>query len=142
LEKTRKPSLARLLPIKILSPGLWFLTWNTVVPQGSAVADGGKDSRAAVEETAMEDPSLEVAARKSRSHLPETQEEAAELAALIELAIEQETGRGVHGLSVTIESEGIVLAGHCESFYHKQLAQHAAMSISGGQQLVNSIEVR
>ncbi len=90
----------------------------------------------------MEDPSLEVAARKSWSYLPETEDDAAELAALIETAIEQETGRGVRGLSVTVEGEGVVLAGRCESFYHKQLAQHAAMSFSGSRQLVNSIEVR
>jgi hypothetical protein len=85
--------------------------------------------------------SWEVAARKSRSYLPETQEEAEELAALIEKAIEQETGHGVRELSIVIEGDGIMLAGRCESFYHKQLAQHAAMSISGCERLVNGIEV-
>lgn len=89
----------------------------------------------------MDDLFRDVAARKSRSYLPDTQEEAAELIALIEMAIEQETGRGIDELSVTIDGEGIVLAGRCESFYHKQLAQHAAMSISGDRQLVNGIEV-
>jgi hypothetical protein len=88
-----------------------------------------------------DDLTWQVAARKSRSYLPETQEEAAELVALIEMAIEQETGRGVRDLSVTVEGEGIILAGNCESFYHKQLAQHAAMSISGSDSLVNGIEV-
>ncbi len=90
----------------------------------------------------MDDPSWDVTVRKSRSFLPETLEEAAELAALIEMAIDRETGRGVSDLSITIEDEGITLAGRCESFYHKQLAQHAAMSYSGNRQLTNGIEVR
>ena len=90
----------------------------------------------------MEDPSWEVSVRKSRSYLPQTQEEAAELAALIELTIDQETGHGVRDLTVIVEGEGIVLTGRCESFYHKQLAQHAAMTISGCQRLSNGIEVR
>jgi hypothetical protein len=89
----------------------------------------------------MEELSWEVAARKSRSYLPETQEEAEELAALIEKAIEQETSHGIRGLSIMIEGDGIMLGGRCESFYHKQLAQHAAMSISGCEWLVNRIEV-
>jgi hypothetical protein len=99
------------------------------------------DSLKAVEERAMDDLSWEVSARKSQSYLPETQEEAEELAMLIEMAIERETGRGIHELSVTVEGEGILLAGRCESFYHKQLAQHAAMNISGSKHLVNGIEV-
>jgi osmotically-inducible protein OsmY len=89
----------------------------------------------------MEELMTEVAVRKSRSYLPETQQEAAELAALIEKAIDHETDRGIRGLSVAIEDGGILLSGHCESFYHKQLAQHAAMAISGSERLVNGIEV-
>jgi hypothetical protein len=114
---------------------------NKAVPQKSAADDDGREFRAVVEETDMEDPFMEVSVRKSLSYLPETQEEAEELVALIEMAIEHETGRGIHDLSVTVEGEDITLAGRCESFYHKQLAQHAAMSISGSQRLVNSIEV-
>jgi hypothetical protein len=90
----------------------------------------------------MEDLSWKVTLQKSRSFLPETQEEAEELAALIEMAIDRETDRGVRELSVTIEGDGVVLAGRCESFYCKQLAQHAAMSISRGSRLINGIEVR
>jgi hypothetical protein len=102
----------------------------------------GRESSAAVEEKAMGDPSFEVMARKASSYLPETQEEAEELAALIELAIERETDRGIRDLSVTITGDGIQLAGRCDWYYDKQMAQHAAMSLSGGQQLVNGIEVR
>jgi hypothetical protein len=89
----------------------------------------------------MEDPSWNVTLLKLRGYLPETQEEAERLAALIERAIDHETSRGVHDLSVTIAGGDIVLGGHCESFYQKQLAQHAAMSLSSGQHLINGIDV-
>jgi osmotically-inducible protein OsmY len=89
----------------------------------------------------MEDWSREVVERKLRNYLPETQEEAEQLAALIEKAIEHETGNGIRELAIVIEGDGILLSGRCESFYHKQLAQHAAMSISGCERLVNGIEV-
>jgi hypothetical protein len=102
----------------------------------------GKDTRAAVEEKAMDDPSLEVWARKSCDYLPDTQEEAEELAALIELAIDQETGHGIRDLCVTINGDGIQLAGRCNWFYDKQMAQHAAMGVLRGQPLVNAIKVR
>jgi hypothetical protein len=102
----------------------------------------GMDSRAAVEEKAMDDPSAELWARKSWNYLPDTQEEAEELAALIELAIDQETGHGIRELCVTISEDGIQLAGRCDWFYDKQMAQHAAMGILRGQPLVNDIEVR
>jgi hypothetical protein len=73
--------------------------------------------------------------------LPETLEEAEELAASIERAVQRETGWGVAGLVVEISHEGICLKGRCSTYYTKQLAQHAAMSIPGGDRLVNSIEV-
>ena len=73
--------------------------------------------------------------------LPETLEEAEELAASIEKAVQRETGRGVADLTVEVSSQGIQLRGRCTTYYTKQLAQHAAMSIPGGDRLINSIEV-
>jgi hypothetical protein len=73
--------------------------------------------------------------------LPETLEEAEALAASIERAVQMETGRGVDDLTVEVRPEGICLKGRCTTYYTKQLAQHAAMSIPGGDRLINSIEV-
>ena len=73
--------------------------------------------------------------------LPETLEEAEELATSIEKAVQIETGRGVADLTVEVSPQGILLRGHCTTYYTKQLAQHAAMNIPGGDRLVNSIEV-
>ena len=72
---------------------------------------------------------------------PETLEEAEELAASIEKAVQMETGRGVADLSVEVSPQGIHLRGRCTTYYTKQLAQHAAMNIPGGDRLINSIEV-
>ena len=74
--------------------------------------------------------------------LPETQIEAEELATLIEKAVRQETSGGVRDLRVEVHSEGVMLTGHCDTFYCKQLAQHAAMAIPGGDRLTNDIIVR
>lgn len=73
--------------------------------------------------------------------LPETLVEAEALATSIERAVHQETGGGIHNLSVEIRDDGIMLRGFCSSFYHKQLAQHAAMTVHGGDRLTNCIEV-
>lgn len=73
--------------------------------------------------------------------LPETLEEAEELAASIERAVQRETARGVDDLTVEVSPQGILLRGRCTTYYTKQLAQHAAMSIPGGDRLINSIEV-
>jgi osmotically-inducible protein OsmY len=73
--------------------------------------------------------------------LPETLEEAEELAASIERAVQSETSRGVADLTVEISPQGVLLRGHCSTYYTKQLAQHAAMSIQGAGQLTNRIEV-
>ena len=90
----------------------------------------------------MED--LKVRSRAWRSFadvLPETLEEAEELATSIEQAVQRETGRGVADLTVEVSPQGILLRGRCTTYYTKQLAQHAAMSIPGGDRLINSIEV-
>jgi osmotically-inducible protein OsmY len=73
--------------------------------------------------------------------LPETLEEAERLAASIERAVHQETGHRVRNLSVEISREGVLLRGRCNTYHCKQLAQHAAMSMPGGERLTNSIEV-
>ena len=73
--------------------------------------------------------------------LPETLEEAERLAASIERAVQRETGHGVHDLLVEVNRNGVLLRGRCASYYCKQLAQHAAMGLPGGDRLTNSIEV-
>jgi osmotically-inducible protein OsmY len=42
---------------------------------------------------------------------------------------------------VEISGEGIRLTGRCNSYYTKQKAQHAAMGLSGTEELTNGIEV-
>ncbi len=73
--------------------------------------------------------------------LPETVAEAEELAALIELAVQRETGHAVRDLCVEISSDGILLKGRCTTYHCKQLAQHAAMTAHSGDRVTNSIEV-
>jgi hypothetical protein len=90
----------------------------------------------------MEDLGLWADARREFvGVLPETLEEAEELAASIERAVQRETDRGVADLTVEVSSQGIQLKGHCRTYYTKQLAQHAAMSMPGGHHLTNDIEV-
>jgi hypothetical protein len=90
----------------------------------------------------MEDLKLGASMRRSFAGvLPETLEEAEELAASIEQAVQRETGRGVDDLTVEVSPQGILLRGRCTTYYTKQLAQHAAMSMPGGERLTNSIEV-
>ncbi len=73
--------------------------------------------------------------------LPETLAEAEQLAASIEQAVRRETGGGVKGLRVEVGHGGVCLEGHCDTYYCKQLAQHAAMGMSGDDRLTNRIEV-
>lgn len=73
--------------------------------------------------------------------LPETIEEAEVLAASIERAVQRETGRQVRNLTVIVNRDGVRLTGFCTTYYCKQLAQHAAMTVPGGDRLTNSIEV-
>ena len=73
--------------------------------------------------------------------LPETLEEAESLAASIEKAVQSETDWGVTNLTVEVGPHGVLLRGRCDTYYTKQLAQHAAMRLPGGDRLVNSIEV-
>jgi hypothetical protein len=79
--------------------------------------------------------------RDFRAVPPETVEEAELLAASIERAVQNETGHGVDHLTVEVGPQGISLRGHCETYYCKQLAQHAVMGMRAGDQLWNHIEV-
>jgi BON domain-containing protein len=63
------------------------------------------------------------------------------LASRINRHVDEQTGGGVRELTVEVELEVIRLRGRCVSFYCKQLAQHAAMRLSGDVAVVNEIEV-
>ena len=82
-----------------------------------------------------------VVSRTESVGLPETIEEAERKAASIERAVNQETGCRVRNLIVEVSHKGVLLRGYCASYYCKQLAQHAAMGVSGGDHVTNSIEV-
>ena len=73
--------------------------------------------------------------------LPETQADADALAASIERAVQAETSGGVANLAVVVRNDRIWLHGSCSSFYCKQLAQHAAMTMLSAVRLTNCIEV-
>jgi hypothetical protein len=72
---------------------------------------------------------------------PVTSVDAERLAASIERAIQEETYHRIHGLMVEVAPDGILLRGHCSSYYYKQLAQHAAMAFPGAVHLRNEIVV-
>jgi len=59
----------------------------------------------------------------------------------IRRAVRRETRGGVSQLKVDVDQRGVHLRGRCRSFYCKQLAQQAAMRISGDVRLDNQIEV-
>jgi len=48
----------------------------------------------------------------------------------------------VHQLRVIVQEQSLVLQGYVATYYSKQLAQHAAMEVSGLRILANEIEVR
>ncbi len=73
--------------------------------------------------------------------LPETLAEAERLAASIERAVWRETCGGIHDLRVEVDGDGVRLTGRCRTYYTKQKAQHAAMTVPGGGPLTNLIEV-
>lgn len=91
----------------------------------------------------MEDLPVDVqsVSKPLRHPLPETLEEAEELAVSIERAVQRETRGQVRDLCVEVDRHGVRLKGHCLTYYCKQLAQHAAMRVPGGDRLTNAIEV-
>ena len=48
----------------------------------------------------------------------------------------------VRGFRVMVQEQGLVLQGCAPTYYAKQLAQHAAMEVSGLSILANEIEVQ
>ena len=67
--------------------------------------------------------------------------EAEKLAAAIERAVQRQTAGAVKNLSVEVHKEGVLLKGRCDTYYCKQLAQHAAMRFPAARHLTNEIEV-
>lgn len=63
------------------------------------------------------------------------------LAARIERHVRRKTNDKVRELRVEISRDGVVLRGRCGTYYCKQLAQHAAMSLLEDAVLLNQIEV-
>ena len=59
----------------------------------------------------------------------------------LESVIQNRSGRQVHELRVVLHAGGVILRGQARTFYAKQLAQHAAMDITGLPVLANEIEV-
>lgn len=72
---------------------------------------------------------------------PETSADAERLAASIERAVHEETYHRIHSLTVEVGPQGVLLRGHCSSYYYKQLAQHAAMTFPGAGHVRNEIVV-
>ncbi len=87
----------------------------------------------------MERLSQRGVAMDAETPVPQTDFRSLELR--IKRTVRRDTGGGMKGLEVHVDREGIRLGGRCVSFYCKQLAQTAAMRISGGVRVFNSIEV-
>ena len=64
------------------------------------------------------------------------------LADRIERIIRWRTAGRIRDLKVEINRAGVHLSGRCLTYYLKQLAQHAAMELAGGEQVINDIQVR
>ena len=90
----------------------------------------------------MEDRLTEITQRYdiSDNSLPKALADAERLAASIESAVRRGTSGGVRNLRVEVNRGGIVLEGRCDTYHCKQLAQHAAMSVSRDP-LTNEIRV-
>jgi osmotically-inducible protein OsmY len=63
------------------------------------------------------------------------------MTASVHRAVWRETAGRVRDLSVIVGPDGVVLSGRCNSYYIKQMAQHAAMTVPGAAPLINEIEV-
>jgi hypothetical protein len=77
---------------------------------------------------------------------PQALIEPEELSISIERVIQEQTAGAIANLAVVVEDGSVFLHGSCASYYHKQLAQHAAMTapiglIAAGLTLANCIEV-
>ena len=61
--------------------------------------------------------------------VPLTLAESELLAASIERAVQEQTRGAIANLAVVIDEGVVFLHGSCSTYYHKQLAQHAAMTV-------------
>jgi len=86
------------------------------------------------------EPALSVPSYAGQS-LPETVAEAERLAACIEQAVCRETSGRIRNLRVQVNRQSVLLTGRCDTYYAKQMAQHAAMSVHKTLQLDNQIQV-
>jgi hypothetical protein len=59
----------------------------------------------------------------------------------LESLIQRRLGGRIRDLHVVVRDNGIILRGRAATYHTKQLAQHAAMEISGMPILANDIEV-
>ena len=66
----------------------------------------------------------------------------ARLAAEIMSRIHSRLPGRVRRLTICIAEDTVVLAGHCNTFYTKQMAQQVAMGVLEFQRIVNNISVR
>lgn len=72
----------------------------------------------------------------------EKAEHVADLLKRVAREIQLATSSGIRGLKVVWEERGVVLYGHCRTFYTKQLAQKMALTILGDDEvLINAIHV-
>jgi len=60
----------------------------------------------------------------------------------LEGLLSRRLGNRIRGLRIAFRDSGVVLRGRSETFYSKQLAQHAVMELSDLPILANEIEVR
>ena len=60
----------------------------------------------------------------------------------LEALVQQRLHGRVHDLRLSVQDDGLILQGRTSTYYAKQLAQHAAMEVSGLPILANEIEVR
>jgi hypothetical protein len=87
-----------------------------------------------------ESTSTPVALHSAKSP-PRVSAEAEILATRIERAIRRKTNDKVRGLHVQVGRDFVVVSGRCATFYCKQLAQQAAMTLVDGRELQDQIEV-
>jgi hypothetical protein len=64
------------------------------------------------------------------------------LVAEIERTVRSRTFGQVHDLRIELAEQSVVLRGRVDSYYLKQLAQHAALDALSGHDLVNEIVVK
>lgn len=55
--------------------------------------------------------------------------------------VKRETNLGVQEMQIVFKDGQLILSGYCRTFYTKQLAQQAVVSVIGNTELVNNIRV-